>query len=1280
MSVISNNQLAGAAGQGGDAGYEIKRSLRFNSGDSSYLSRTPSTAGNRKTWTWSGWVKRSQLGILQTLMQLYPSGTGYTRIYFAAGDNLEFDATDASGGNSADVKTTRVFRDPSAWYHIVVAMDTTQATAANRLKMYVNGVQETSMATATYPAQNVDYMFNYAGAHNIGRHSANQQYLNGYLADVHLIDGQALSATDFGEYDNNNVWQPKEFEGSYTSTNTSTTLSQTGWTVSTPTSENTIWDGSTSTQSNGYNGGIIGTVSFSPALTNVTKVEVYQQDYVHYLNGSQVNTSQSGTGWHTLYDNSSGMTLNSVGNAYTNNTQTVDIMAIRINDSIVDSKTWTPPSGVGVQSTGANSFYLKFADNSSNAALGNDSSGNSNTWTVNNLVAAVTTYDGVSFDGSGDRLTVVDDEDLAFGTGDFTVEMYFIADTTSGNDILYDSRGATGNSTDGFSIVRNGNQLKTYTSGNYAVTSSTTLSTGQLYHLAVTREGTTQKMYLDGTSVGNATVNNDFSQQKATIGSDVNGGEGWDGFISNVRLVKGTAVYTANFTAPSTALTNVTNTVLLCCQSSSSTTAYTVSPGTITAHGDVAVMAYSNPPKSVIDSLLDTPTNYSADSGNNGGNYATLNPLNAKAYNTSSLSDGNLKLSATAFNGFIDAQSTIAASAFDCYCEVDVTEGGSTALQGIGVGNTIAQIATGAGSYVVYRSTGSIIQYPGNSTIGTVASYTTGDVIGMTATSTQVAFYKNGSLQGTYNHSLTDDFFVCGMSYHNGNTSHMHFNFGQRPFAYTPPTGYKALCTTNLPNPTVADGSTAFDASLYTGNGSTQSISGFNFQPDFVWIKSRTSAGHHSLNDSVRSAGKILYSNLTNAEATSSIMLTAFNSTGFSVGSDNDVNKNNDSFVSWAWDAGTSNTSISAGGLNSATYNQSQDWSGGSVTGATNSGGGWDNAFDGAFGTGAFTYATNTSTLTMPSNTTWSNKFEVYALKYGGTLYVNGTDVGASMTGFTSTAQWHDITSIVGSSGTLSSIGVSDVGTNYVKLFAVRLDGKLLVDSGESVTNVPSLTSTVRANASAGFSIVEYTGNASNSTVGHGLGASPEFIIIKLREDSSGWPVYHDAIGTSSSNYIELQDSAGSSQDNTAFQNTAPSSNVFSIGTKAAVNNNGDSHIAYCFAPVAGYSAFGSYTGNGSSDGPFVYTGFRPKYLLIKRTNSSKAWQVMDTKRDPSNVADTSLFPAGSETEATTSSYDIDFLSNGFKIRTSHDSRNGSSDNYIYACFASHPFKTSRAR
>ena len=192
--------LAGASGAGA-AGYEIERSLRFNSGDSSYLNRTPSSAGNRKTWTWSGWVKRSVISsaAMQTIFGVYASG-GATYHNLSFGTDNKFVIYDTNGVTT--FVTTQVFRDPSAWFHIVVARDTTQATASNRVKLYVNGTQVTTFDSTSYPAQNSDGEINSTVQQNIGASLPfDGRYFSGYLADVHFIDGQALAPTDFGEYD-----------------------------------------------------------------------------------------------------------------------------------------------------------------------------------------------------------------------------------------------------------------------------------------------------------------------------------------------------------------------------------------------------------------------------------------------------------------------------------------------------------------------------------------------------------------------------------------------------------------------------------------------------------------------------------------------------------------------------------------------------------------------------------------------------------------------------------------------------------------------------------------------------------------------------------------------------------------------------------------------------------------------------------------------------------------------------------------------------------------------
>jgi hypothetical protein len=214
MSVIGSNILAGASGQGG--GYNLTNSLRFRSSASAYLNRTPASAGNRQTWTYSVWVKRGALGRQSILATPDLANTNFN-IQFTSNDT--FSITNYQSTTNIELITTQVFRDPSAWYHIVVALDTTQATASNRVRLWVNGVQVTSFSTATYPSQNLNADLNTAVAHTIGSRAFNGSpflLLDGYLTEVNFIDGQALTPSSFGENNaSTGVWQPKRYSGTY---------------------------------------------------------------------------------------------------------------------------------------------------------------------------------------------------------------------------------------------------------------------------------------------------------------------------------------------------------------------------------------------------------------------------------------------------------------------------------------------------------------------------------------------------------------------------------------------------------------------------------------------------------------------------------------------------------------------------------------------------------------------------------------------------------------------------------------------------------------------------------------------------------------------------------------------------------------------------------------------------------------------------------------------------------------------------------------------------------
>ncbi len=258
----------------------------------------------------------------------------------------------------------------------------------------------------------------------------------------------------------------------------------------------------------------------------------------------------------------------------------------------------------------------------------------------------------------------------------------------------------------------------------------------------------------------------------------------------------------------------------------------------------------------------------------------------------------------------------------------------------------------------------------------------------------------------------------------------------------------------------------------------------------------------------------------------------------------------------------------------------------------------------------------------------------------------------------------NSLTSFDSDGFTLGSDGQANSNTDTYASWNWKANG-----AGSANTD-GSISSTVSANTTSGFSIVSYTGTGSNATVGHGLGVAPSMIIAKQRTGTENWPVYHVGL-SDSGKYLELNSTQTATTNTGVWNNTNPTSSVFSIGTNARTNNNTSTYIAYCFAEKKGYSKFGSYTGNGNADGAFIYTGFKPAFVIIKNTGATEFWSMFDNKRDPYNQMDKKLYPNGSNAESTTSQ--LDFVSNGFKLRNSESEFNQSGNTMIYMCFAAAP-------
>ena len=590
------------------------------------------------------------------------------------------------------------------------------------------------------------------------------------------------------------------------------------------------------------------------------------------------------------------------------------------------------------------------------------------------------------------------------------------------------------------------------------------------------------------------------------------------------------------------------------------------------------------------DVVLDSPTN----------NFATMNP--SFSGNSAVLHEGALKVALGGFSTTLYGSISTMVVPRDkkIYIEVEetVTTGDgwaagfatATALNAAVGGTAVG----GDGTIAIYNRSaqinGSETDYGSSAGLGGfgIAKLAAGDILGcmVDGATGKVWFSRNGTYFktattdnsgttgnpaggsheiGTLTGGSTDDifFYVVGGT----NVDNLWINFGQDStnvssanadandigtFEYAPPTDYLSLCSNNMSDTTIGpmqdtQADDHFNTVTYNGTGSSNSITGVGFQPDWVWGKRRDTTGNHWLNDVVRGATKGLHSDSINNEYTDATVMNAFNTDGFTVVSHAISNASGGTYVAWNWKAGT-----------------------------------------------AF------------SNSAGSN-------------------------------------------------------------------GATIASSGQ-------------ANTTSGFSIVSYTGTGSAGTIKHGLSAAPEMLIIKELNATSQWVVGHHKLDASApfDKGLYLDDTRAVYDDATNFNDTAPTSAVFSVGTGGYVNDSGNTYICYAFHSVEGYCKVGSYVGNSSSDGTFVYLGFRPAWIMLKKIDSTAYnWNIHDTARDTTNVDATNLWADSTVVEngiGNASDWQVDMLSNGFKLRENTNYINQSGKTVIYLAFAEQPAKYSNAR
>lgn len=678
---------------------------------------------------------------------------------------------------------------------------------------------------------------------------------------------------------------------------------------------------------------------------------------------------------------------------------------------------------------------------------------------------------------------------------------------------------------------------------NFRISSQVFRDVSAWYHIVISID-TTQAVeankiliYVNGNQITFSTTNPITtcafnSAQTANIGQ-FNGANYLDGYLTEIHFIDGQALTPALFGAIDSStgvwaprpysgtygtngfylkFANTSSVAALGNDSSGNNNTWTVNNVSLTAGA-------------TYDSMIDVPVNYS-DGGNGRGNYATLNPLDKGSGAT--ISEGNL-LNTTTTTEYFGVNATIGISTGKFYWEIVSGSNNIYSVLGIRTAAASRTIYVGgdANGYAYYQNGQ---KYTNNSGTAYGAAWAINDIIGVAfdADAGTLTFYKNGVSQGVAFSSIPSNVWFPAFS-DGANTfgSADYVNFGQRPFTYTPPAGFRALNTNNLPTPSIVNGANFMAATTYTGNAAARSLSNavnnVSFQPDLVWIKSRTpGATNHALFDSTRGTGKYLSSDTTAAETTNANTLTAFNGDGFSLGTDiTIVNANANSYIAWQW--------------------------------------------------------------------------------------------------------------------------------------------------RESIT--------------AGLDVVSYAGTGVDRTVAHNLGVAPAMIIVKRSQTgaTSNWQVRHTSIAAVNSIQLNLPNQAAAAT--TVWASTAPTSSVFTVGTSTDVNASGVSYVAYCFAQIAGFSRFGSYTGNGLADGPFVFCGFRPRFVMVKAAvGGTGDWQILDSSRSSINPADARLWADIVQVELSNTGGNTDFTSNGFKTRNANGDANASGVTYIFAAFAETPSKYALAR
>ena len=1356
MSLINSTAIPSGA-----TAYEIEQSLRFDEGDSynlgqgRELTRTLASAGNRRTWTYSCWHKP----------QVTPAYNGGGNLFFAgASSGTYFTMNHDSNGKinlhehngSAYVlrrKTTQVFRDPSSWYHFLLAVDTTQGTAANRVKLYVNGVQITAFDNTDNPSQNYDTRINSVVKHHIGGASWTNGYLNGYLAEINFIEGAAKAPADFGETGDYGEWKPIAYSGSYGTNGFYLPFKQ-DYTVegfSTVT-----WDGNTTDQ-------YIGGVGFQPDLV-----------WIKHRNGA---------GDHMLMDSIRGVTKNLISNT----TVAEETRAEGLQAFSADGYTLGTNDGNLNREDRTYVGWNWDMGTTTNPKHQISAVGNVKNSTTQNKIGATS----IAFDGTGDRLDIPASNLMESdeGTIECWVYMNVLAD---GSQVYYNPPIYNkGDVYQALTVRANGKVTShLYTGATNELISTNAISTGSWNHLALTWNSDGRKIWINGVLNGTSDIsltsmqaggkNATFHIGEGTSSSSV----GLNAYVDELRVSK-IARYTANFTPYTSARTEDNDTTLLLHSNTNNNSTLFVDSsdgGDVNNNGSIESIVAANPtygqsivsatysgsgtktfghglssaPELIIGKNRSAVANWGVYNSTIGaGKYLLLDTTGAAVSSTSIW--GNTAPTSTVFSSNVgwlaDAGNDVIFYCFHSvtgYSKFGTYEGNGSTSHAITTGFKPAFVLTknvdspsDPQDWFMFDNTRS----PSNP-IKKLLKPNSSNAEGADSTGL-VNFTDTGFtwLKGNDGINKSGDTFIYmafadkreyayWLDQSGNNNDWTSNNLTESDVMVDSPTNNFATLNplTTGSYITLSEGNLKALGNSAADGGNTRSTMGMSTGLHYaeVYIGSNTYEGP--------GISQIAYSDRPNngnpqvgqSPSPGSVAYKA-NGTKIINGSGTTYGNSyaNGDIVGIALDATNGAVYFSKNGV---WQNSGNPTSGSSKTGAAitwtapieyvfafaeyNGSNctvnfGQDSSFAGAKTAqgnqdgndiGDFYYTPPTGFLALCT----SNLPDVAVVpsENFNTVLYTGTGSSNAITGVgfqpdfawikdrTNAYQHQAFDAVRGVTKKLHQSTSAAEATDTTSLTAFGADGFTVSTnaglntntasyvawnwkangSGSSNTN-GSINSTVSANVDAGFSIVKFHGTGANATVGHGLSKAPELVICKDREAANGWGVGQFQLSNTKALYLDLTIAFDT---NNYWNSTNPSSTLISLGTSGATNANNEM-IAYAFHSVDGYSKVGSYTGNGNADGAFVYTGFRPAFVLCKRTDGGDSWIILDSTRDTYNVANHSLWPNLSDAEGQVANKQIDIVSNGFKHRQTSNQLNGA-NNYIYLAFAETPFKYSNAR